>query len=93
MLWLLAIKSPMQNCDYHTEPFGKASAKRQGWINPSVGVVDVIPRGWECNGHLRQSLEHSPHAATDQRICYHHVARSTIGKCFAGANEDTTADI
>lgn len=43
-------------------PHGKASSKGQGRIDETVGIVDEIPRRWECNRHLGDGVENCPYA-------------------------------
>ena len=76
-----------------TQPFGEASTKGQGRINPSVRIINVVTRGWKGNGHLGEGLQDSPDARADQQVSNNHVSRATTGQSSAGTDEQARADV
>ena len=77
----------------HTKPFSEARAKGQCWVNPSVGVVDVISRNGEGNRHFGKGLENGPDTAANHEVGNYHVAWATSCERLAGSDEDTAANI
>lgn len=76
-----------------TKPFGKASTEGQGGINPSVGIVNVVTRGWKGDGHFGERLKDSPDACADQKVSNNHVSRATTGQSRAGTDEQPRANV
>ena len=84
----------MNNAEgFLTEPLGKASTKRQGRINPSVCIINVITRGWKGNCHFGEGLKDSPDAGADEKVSNDHVPGATTSQSSTGPDEQPRADI
>lgn len=65
-------------------PHGKARSKGQGWVNEAVGIVDEVPRSWECNRHLRDGVENGPYAGADHCKAQEKRASAAISQVGPG---------
>jgi len=76
-----------------TKPFCEPSAKGKCRVNPSISIVNVVPRDWEGYSHLRQRLQDTPNAAADHQICDNHVSGASGSQSLPGGNEEAATDI